>query len=349
MKTKIFLFVMSMSLVLFSTNLYAGVPQMISYQGKITKTSGLLIDTTVAMTFSIYADPLGMPPSLWGETQDSVKVEKGVFSVLLGSANPIPDSVFDGGIRYLAVKVGDDPVMTPLKPIVSVAYAYTDGDWIIDGDNLYRTQGNVGIGTMNPEAKLDIHSSGTDVALRLSRENTDWYVGIDYDQSDKLKIGAGNNPGQSDKLTIDRANGNVGIGTTNPDAKLTVNGNAHITGNLTVDGAISPFPLKVYDSGWFAVAVNSTYTKAHALGTNKLLVNIYYSNTSDGSGDVLTINSGAAPNASLSNNKQLAIVDVDSSNIVVRTGPQIVEYVDSVGNWQLKNSGYCRIIALALE
>jgi hypothetical protein len=78
---------------------------MINYQGKITTTSGLLIDTTVAMTFSIYADPLGMPPSLWGETQDSVKVEKGVFSVLLGSVNPIPDSVFDGNIVYLAVKV----------------------------------------------------------------------------------------------------------------------------------------------------------------------------------------------------------------------------------------------------
>ena len=108
----------------FSSLVYAQVPQMINYQGKITTQAGLLIDTTVAMTFSIYADPLGMPPSLWGETQGSVKVEKGVFSVLLGSVNPIPDSVFDGGIRYLAVKVGDDPVMTPLKPIVSVAYAF---------------------------------------------------------------------------------------------------------------------------------------------------------------------------------------------------------------------------------
>ena len=114
---------LSLSLCLFSLVL-AEVPQMINYQGKITTTAGLLIDTTVAMTFSIYADAFGMPPSLWGEIQDSVKVEKGVFSVLLGSVNPIPDSVFDGNIVYLAVKVGDDPVMTPLKSIVSVAYAF---------------------------------------------------------------------------------------------------------------------------------------------------------------------------------------------------------------------------------
>jgi hypothetical protein len=63
-----------------------------------------------------------------------VKVEKGVFNILLGSVNLIPDSVFDGSIRYLGVKVGADPEITPRKPMVSVAYAYragaaSDNDW----------------------------------------------------------------------------------------------------------------------------------------------------------------------------------------------------------------------------
>jgi len=53
-----------------------------------------------------------------------VAVEKGIFSVLLGSGNPIPDSVFDGNVRYLGTKVGNDPEMTPRKSIVSVAYAF---------------------------------------------------------------------------------------------------------------------------------------------------------------------------------------------------------------------------------
>jgi hypothetical protein len=124
MKTKIFLLMLSISLVLFSTNLFAQVPQLMNYQGKITTAAGLLMDTTVAMVFTIYTDTGAVGVSLWTETQGSVKVEKGVFSVLLGSVNSVPDSVFKyGAVRYLGVKVGADPEMTPRKPIVSVGYA----------------------------------------------------------------------------------------------------------------------------------------------------------------------------------------------------------------------------------
>jgi hypothetical protein len=142
MKSKVIISAVVFILALFFSNVLAGVPKMINYQGKITKPSGALIDTTVSMTFIIYADPLGMPPSLWSETQDSVRVESGVFSVLLGSVNPIPDSVFDGNVKYLALKVGSDAVMMPLRPIVSVAYAYVAGkgyfdDGIKTGDTAY--------------------------------------------------------------------------------------------------------------------------------------------------------------------------------------------------------------------
>ena len=103
----------------FSTLLNADVPQMINYQGKITTPGGALIDTIVSMTFTIYADSVGIDGE-WVQEFDSVKVEKGIFSVLLGSGNPIPDSVFDGNVRYLGVKVGTDAEMSPRKAIVSV-------------------------------------------------------------------------------------------------------------------------------------------------------------------------------------------------------------------------------------
>jgi len=123
MKTKIFLLVMSISLVLFSANLSAQVPHLINYQGKLTTPAGLLIDGNYSMTFNIYDLAVG-GSSLWNETQPAVTVDKGVFSVLLGSVNSIPDSVFQyGAIRYLGVQVGADPEMTPLKEIVSVGYA----------------------------------------------------------------------------------------------------------------------------------------------------------------------------------------------------------------------------------
>jgi hypothetical protein len=154
----------------FSTLSYAGVPKMMNYQGKITKPSGALVDTVVQMTFTIYDDSTG-GNVLWADTLFSVAVQKGIFSVLLGSGNTIPDSVFNGNVRYLGVKVGTDAEMTPRKEIVSVGYAYkaeyadtaqyahlavNDGDWVIDGDNLYRLSGNVGIGTTNPAVKLSV-------------------------------------------------------------------------------------------------------------------------------------------------------------------------------------------------
>jgi hypothetical protein len=106
----------------FSTFSYAVVPQMINYQGKITTPAGALVDTTVQMIFTIYDDST-TGNNLWADTVSSVVVQKGIFSVLLGSGNPIPDSVFDGNVRYLGIKVGGDPEMTPRKVIASVAYA----------------------------------------------------------------------------------------------------------------------------------------------------------------------------------------------------------------------------------
>jgi len=171
---KIFLLAISVFIFAFSSLVYAEVPQMINYQGKITKPSGALIDTTVGMVFSIYSDSTG-GTTLWTEPQ-TVKVEYGVYSVLLGSVNPIPDSVFNGSVRYLGLKVGDDQEMTPRKAMVSVGYAYhsvtadtahfamPDADWTINGDTIYHLNGNVGIGTNTPSpfAKLDIIMSSSE-------------------------------------------------------------------------------------------------------------------------------------------------------------------------------------------
>jgi hypothetical protein len=122
---KILLMCLVVALVITSIA-YADVPKMINYQGKITRPSGALVDTTTSMVFTIYADSTG-GTALWTETQTSVDVQYGVFSVLLGSVNPIPDSVFNGNVRYLGVKVGNDSDMTPRKAIVSVGYAYHSG------------------------------------------------------------------------------------------------------------------------------------------------------------------------------------------------------------------------------
>ncbi len=135
MKSKSVLMALGLILVLFSYS-FAQVPQMINYQGKLTKASGAPLDTTIQMIFTIYADSDGIT-SLWTETQTAVAVQKGVFNVLLGSVAPISFATFDGSVRYLGVKVGGDPEITPRKAMVSVPYAMrtvgggggSDNDW----------------------------------------------------------------------------------------------------------------------------------------------------------------------------------------------------------------------------
>ncbi|KPL21265.1 MAG: hypothetical protein AMS23_09580 [Bacteroides sp. SM1_62] len=120
----------------FSTLLYADVPQMMNYQGKLTTPAGALIDSTLSMVISIYDNQADVSP-VWAETL-MVQVEKGIFSVVLGNVHPLTNDLFDGTVQYLGVKAGTDPEMTPRKEIVSVGYAYraayaevavNDGDW----------------------------------------------------------------------------------------------------------------------------------------------------------------------------------------------------------------------------
>ncbi|MGB2805396.1 MAG: tail fiber domain-containing protein [Candidatus Zixiibacteriota bacterium] len=117
------LMVMGTVILLLCSISFADVPHMVNYQGKLTDSGGGLVNDTVQMTFSIYPDTLGSPAD-WSETQTQVIVENGIFNVLLGAVDTIPSAVFDGNVKYLGVQVESDLEMTPLKPMVSVAYAF---------------------------------------------------------------------------------------------------------------------------------------------------------------------------------------------------------------------------------
>lgn len=123
MRTKLCAMFLMVLLLGFVGLTNAQIPRMVNYQGKITTATGALVDAVVAMQFSIYTDSVG-GTELWTETQPSVTVTCGIFSVLLGSVDEIPDSVFIQGSRYLAVKVGDDPEMVPRRQIVNSPYSF---------------------------------------------------------------------------------------------------------------------------------------------------------------------------------------------------------------------------------
>ncbi|HEC79576.1 MAG TPA: hypothetical protein ENI34_10650 [candidate division WOR-3 bacterium] len=100
------------------------VPKMLNYQGYLTDTLQIPIDDTLDMIFRIYDASTG-GNELWNETQTGVIIERGVFSVILGSVNAIPDSVFTGGTDRWLELVVDGDTLSPRTRIVSVGYAYT--------------------------------------------------------------------------------------------------------------------------------------------------------------------------------------------------------------------------------
>ena len=173
---------------------WAGIPHLIHYQGMLTDDVGQPLSGTYKLQFFIYTGPTGGTP-LWSEFHLGIPLEDGLFTVLLGEFKPIPDSVFDEPERYLGIKVGTHPELSPRVRLTSVAYAYrsqiadtafhameavsaeSDSDWTISGIDMYSAvSGDVGIGTSTPSAKLDvagnIHSSNTVLADRLQLGTT---------------------------------------------------------------------------------------------------------------------------------------------------------------------------------
>ena len=108
----------------FSTpSSHADIPQVISYQGKVTDTSGNPVaDDTYTMRFQIYDQLIGGSP-LWDSGNQSVALIDGIFSVMLGgTGQPALDLSFDDDY-WLQVSFQAD-VQTPRRRLGSVGYAY---------------------------------------------------------------------------------------------------------------------------------------------------------------------------------------------------------------------------------
>jgi len=95
--------------------------------------------------------------------------------------------------------------------------------------------GQMGIGTTNPTSLLHIKTAKAESRARLVIENRlghQWFANT-WTNIDQFSIGR---VGKSDDLVIN-ANGNVGIGTTEPQEQLHVDGNVLVTGDITLSGA----------------------------------------------------------------------------------------------------------------
>ncbi len=230
------------------------VPQLINYQARIVNpsTNQPVADGVYTILFSLYDAATG-GNLIWSEEQ-SVQVTNGVYSVLLGSMNPLTSNLFGEVDRYLGIALEGDQEMTPRKRIVSVPYAFkaqtaetiTGGImdtsmWRKNIPDIYYDKGQVGIGITHPErpfhlvagvnsfpflvespngsSGIEINTPGANASggiVHSFGRNRAWY---NYAFSDYFSFREETT--HNNVLTLKR-NGNVGIGNTNPGYPLDI-------------------------------------------------------------------------------------------------------------------------------
>jgi microcystin-dependent protein len=140
-----------------------------------------------------------------------------------------------------------DFVFPDTSTIKFVTNASSTKDFIINNEgagamNLLVQDGKVGIGTTSPDALLELETAAASTCIlqlkntaansypniRFLNDAAEWRIyGADGSQADKFVIHGGTNGALGSRLVIDTS-GNVGIGTTAPDQKLSVSGNIQV-------------------------------------------------------------------------------------------------------------------------
>ncbi len=158
---------------------WADIPNLINFQGILDSAGNPLANKTVSVEFRIY-DAASGGNVWWSETQSITTNANGVFNVLLGFSNAIPETTFSDSARWLGIKVASDAEMMPRQKLVSFVYGYRvstvegakggtiSGNTAIQSD--LTVSGKVGIGTTSPQGALDV--SSTTGALIVPRMTT---------------------------------------------------------------------------------------------------------------------------------------------------------------------------------
>lgn len=124
MKTLIFKLscVLVLSILLPVALLQAQVPRTFSYQGVLADGSGNFIpDGSHKLIINVY-DQLNATQPVYADTQ-TVAVIRGIFNVIVGAKNPMPQSMQFDKAYYLGTSVDNGQELSPRAPISAVPYA----------------------------------------------------------------------------------------------------------------------------------------------------------------------------------------------------------------------------------
>jgi hypothetical protein len=215
------------------------VAQPFTYQGFL-KQNGQPVNGTTSLTFRLYDAPTG-GIQIGSPITQTVNVQNGLFTVQLDFG-----AVWNGEDRYLEISVGSTTLAPRVKitPTPYAAFAASAGfaqrPWQSAGSNIFYNDGNVGIGTSSPAARLSLGGGDANTKLAIWQGNTASQVmglGVGPAQFRLHLNNSGdrfsflNAPNGSEVMTV-RGDGNVGIGTWNPWYRLHVEGDGYFSGRM---------------------------------------------------------------------------------------------------------------------
>lgn len=114
-----------MLLLVAGFTIAVGVPNAISYQGRLTNAAGSPVaDGAYLVRFIIYDAPSG-GSALWDAGFQTISTVNGLFTISLGTSPmpALPGNLFGDTVRYLGITVGVDPEMTPRVRLVTTPFA----------------------------------------------------------------------------------------------------------------------------------------------------------------------------------------------------------------------------------
>lgn len=233
------------------------VPSTVSYQGKLTDSSGVPIHGNTAIKFSLYSVESG-GTAIWSENYDGnssrpiINVVNGHFSVELGSITPLTKSHFSSSTIYLGIKVGSDSEMSPRIPILSSPFTFQadNADTLddLDATSFLRTD----VATSGFHKVSITVDTGSNWVMQLKQNSATGY-GLEVET-----VGTGTEPAikvtnAGSSVFRVQNNGNVGIGVQKATEALEVNGTIKASNFLDSVGN----PIVSIDQIWNRVDVSS--------------------------------------------------------------------------------------------
>ena len=95
----------------------AQVPRTMIHQGRLLDAAGAPARGNVEVVWRIY-DAAAGGTALWTQ-RSSVTLDDGYFSAALGDGAPLPETLFNGGARFLGVTVGAASMETNARGTIS--------------------------------------------------------------------------------------------------------------------------------------------------------------------------------------------------------------------------------------